>query len=305
MERPLALLILSCATAAAAADAPALGVAASAAPEAAPAELRAPEDVARLCRALLPSERVRADGDAVARGEAAVRHEAERDAALAGRYRVVVPGSEVRFAPFDAREGTLALAEGAPIRAAGGGARLWAADEEGLPVEVDRATARRILDAQARGTLALALTFALPDDATCGGGTGAQTFALAAEPVGWRWLDGDAPLAAGGADAERPLPGRGARPTVEVGDPLAGAPEARAAVAARTSDLQACYAEALKRDPVVDGILVARVGGDPAIAADSVGDAALADCVRRALGRVGVAGAVPIRFALESPTVNP
>ena len=50
--------------------------------------LATPDDVARLCRALDPPERLRPGGDAVERGEAEARADAEHDAAVAGRYEV-------------------------------------------------------------------------------------------------------------------------------------------------------------------------------------------------------------------------
>ena len=76
----------------------------------------------------------------------------------------------------------------------------------------------------------------------------------------------------------------------------------------RATELEACYAEALKRDPGVDGVLVADLGGQrPAISADSVGDAELAACVQKVLGPLAPARggkvAVPIRFELEAPGV--
>jgi hypothetical protein len=97
---------------------------------------------------------------------------------------------------------------------------------------------------------------------------------------------------------------------VDVGEPIAGPPEAKKAVLARAADLEACYAEALKRDPGADGVLVADLGGQrPAISADSVGDPDLATCVQKVLGPLAPAAgrlAVPIRFELEPPgTVRP
>jgi hypothetical protein len=77
-------------------------------------------------------------------------------------------------------------------------------------------------------------------------------------------------------------------------------------VLARASDLEGCYAEALRRDPAMDGVLVAELGGaKPAITADSVGDAGLALCVQKVLGPLAPAAggrlAVPLRFELDPP----
>ncbi|HYG67125.1 MAG TPA: hypothetical protein VD838_05675, partial [Anaeromyxobacteraceae bacterium] len=104
--------------------------------------------------------------------------------------------------------------------------------------------------------------------------------------------------AGGGADAGRALFVKDGRPRVEVRAPLQGAPDARAAVASRSAELERCYADALSRAPGIDGVLVARLGDGGGIAADSVGDPALAECVRRAVSRLGGSGAVPIRFEL-------
>jgi hypothetical protein len=296
MACPLAFLVL--ATAAAQAASPTIHHAEAAAPDGMPAAVASGDDVARLCAALVPAERLRAAGDAIARGELEARHEAAREEALARRYRATVPGAALRFEAYDPGGGELALDDRALLSAAGGAARIWIAEEAGLPVEVAPDAAKRLLDAQARGTLSLALVFELPEDAACGGAAGARTFTLAAEPVAWRYLDGDVPLAGGGEDAGRALGVKDARPRVEIGAPLQGSADARAAVAGRSAELERCYADALARSPGLDGVLVARVGGDAGIAADSVGDPGLADCVRRALGPVGGDGAVPIRFEL-------
>jgi hypothetical protein len=279
-----------------------------AASETAPARLATAEDVTKLCKSLDPAERLRAKGDAVERGEAEARHDAERDAALAARYEVIAEAARIPFAPYDGPERLLSLAEPVQIPFAGGAARLWPTEQRGLAVGADAAVARRVLDAQRAGTLSLAVVFDLPDDGTCGAGDRGKKFTIPIEPVSWRWLDGEVTLAAGGAAAERPLLtlAAGAKPTVDVGEPLAGPAELKKAVAARSSELEACYAEALERDPVLDGVLVADVAGaKPVISADSVGDAQLSACVQRVLGPLAPAhggrGAVPIRFELVAP----
>lgn len=303
MTSSLALLLV---VTAAAAD-PAGAAQPRPAPEHAPVRLATADDVARLCRALDPAERVRPAGDAVERGEAEALHAAMRDAAILERYEAVLAAADVPFAPYDGPERRLALQE--PVQLpVGDAARLWPTEERDLAVEADVSVARRVLDAQRRGALALALVFDLPDDATCGSGARGKRFTLPVEPVAWRWLDGETVLAAGGAAAERPLAtaAQGARPKVNVGDPIVGPLEAKKAVAARSADLVACYTEALKRDPAMDGVLVADLAGaKPAIAADSVGDEGLAACVAKALGPLAPAAggksAVPIRFELAPP----
>jgi hypothetical protein len=279
-------------------------------PDRPPVRLATAEDVTRLCRTLEPTERVRPAGDAVERGEAETRHDAERDAALADRYEVRIPGEGLAFAPYDGPERRLALAEPVQLPVGEATARLWPMEERALAVEVEAAGARRVLDAQRDGTLSLALTFDLPDDATCGAGARGKKFTIPVDPVSWRWVAGEAVLARGGAGSDRPYLTirHGARPRVDVGEPIAGPVEAKKAVLARAADLEACYAEALKRDPGIDGVLVADIGGPrPAISADSVGDADLAACVARVLGPLAPAQggkvAVPIRFELEPPGV--
>jgi hypothetical protein len=252
-------------------------------------------------------ERLRPTGDAVERGEAESRHDAARDAALGERYEVIVPAAGMAFAPYDGPERRLALTEPVQIAIGEGTGRLWPTDDRSLPVDVEAAAARKVLDAQRGGTLALSLTFDLPEDATCGSGARGKRFTIPAEPVSWRWLDGTTVLARGGAGVDRPLltAAHGARPRVDVGEPLAGPVEAKKAVLARATELEACYADALKRDPGIDGVLVADIGGQrPAISADSVGDADLASCVQKVLGPLAARGgkvAVPIRFELEPP----
>ncbi|ABS25548.1 conserved hypothetical protein [Anaeromyxobacter sp. Fw109-5] len=270
--------------------------------------LEAPDDVKRLCDALAPVERLRTKGDAVARGEAERAHERARRRALAARYAATVPAAGLALA-FDPAEGTLALSEPAQLPVAHGTARLWPALDGGLPVEASADAARRIVEAQRAGHLALALEFALPDEATCGTGARGTRFVLPVEPVAWRWTNDTKVVAAGGAAAERPLAtaAQGAAPRITVGAPIAGNAGARRGVADRSGELEACYAEALRRAPGLDGVLVAQVGGGRThIAADSVGDAELAACVVRALGSLGSgAAAVPIRFDLVATSPGP
>lgn len=267
------------------------------------------EDLARLCAALDPPERLRARGDAVARGEAETKAEADRDAAVTGRYEVVIPAAGLAFAPYDGPERRLSLVEPVQLAFLDGAGRLWPTEERALPVEVDAAGARRIIDAQRGGRLSLALVFDLGDDASCGRGARGKKLTLPVEPVTWRWLEGDAVVARGGAAVDRPLltAAQGARPRVDVGEPIAGPPEAKKTVLARAADLEGCYAEALRRDPGLDGVLVADLGGArPTISADSVGDPELAACVQRVLAPLAPAQgrlAVPLRFELEPPGV--
>ncbi len=279
-------------------------------PERGPVRLEAALDLARLCGTLEPAERVRPKGDAVERGEAEASQETSRAAALKERYAARVTAGKLAFAPYDGPERRLALQEPVQLPIADGTARLWPIDHRDLAVEADAAAARRVLDAQRRGALALELAFELPDDATCGTGARGKKFTIPVDPVSWRWLDGDAVLAQGGAAAERPLvtAAQGAHPTVDVGDPISGPLDASKRVRARGGELEACYREALKRNPAADGVLVADIGGArTAISADSVGDEALADCVQKALGALatGVRAAVPIRFELTPPGEGP
>jgi hypothetical protein len=318
MTHALSLLLSVAALAAAPAGSPAAGPRAPVAPavvraadpgaDRPVASLVTADDVTRLCRALEPSERMHPEGDAVARGEAEAAHDAAHDAAVVGRYEVVVPGAGLAFAPYDGPERRLQLTEPVQLPFAEGTARLWPTEERGLAVEIDAAGARRVLDAQRTGALTLSVVFDLADDAACGTGARGKKFTLPVEPVSWRWLVDGAVLARGGAGVDRPLltAAEGARPRVDVGDPISGPADAKKAVLARSTELEACYAEALKRDPGIDGVLVADLGGQrPAISADSVGDAELATCVARALGPLAPAHggrtAVPIRFELEAP----
>jgi hypothetical protein len=311
MSHALATLLLALAGAAPAPAAPARIGPVEGAPEAAPERLASPDAVVALCRALEPAERLRVKGDAVFLGEKEDAHARARDEAIVGRYEIVVPGAKLSFARYDRSARRLSLERGGFVVLDGGVARLWPASEVGLPVDAEPPAARRILDAQAAGTLELGLVFDLDDEATCGPGPSSKArWTLPVEPVSWRWQAGGVVLARGGAGADRPLvdAAQGASARVAVGDPVAGPPEARRVVQERAKGLEACYGEALRRNPSADGVLVAELGGArPVIAADSVGDAELAACVTRALGdaagTAGVGGtiAVPIRFELVPP----
>lgn len=278
----------------------------AAGPDRAPLRLDDPGAAARLCASLEPAERVRPKGDAVERGEAESSHDSARVAALKERYAVRIAAAKLPFAPYDAPERSLALQEPVQLPVPDGTARLWPTEHRALAVEADVEAARRVLDAQRRGALALELSFDLPDDATCGTGARGTRFTVPVDPVSWRWLDGDAVIAQGGAAAERPLvsAAQGGLPRVDVGDPISGPLDASKLVVAKGGELEACYREALKRNPGVDGVLVADIGGArTAISADSVGDEEMAVCVQKALAALGTAprAAVPIRFELRPP----
>jgi hypothetical protein len=311
MTNVLAALLLAAAGAAPAGKAPATRAVpvvshAETGPDKVPVRLETADDLARLCRTLEPAERVKPAGDALERGEAEARQETARRAALQERYAVRVAAAKLPFAPYDGPERRLALQEPVQLPVADATARLWPTEHRDLAVEADAAAARRVLDAQRRGALSLELAFDLPEDATCGTGARGKKFTVPVDPVSWRWLDGEAVLAQGGAAAERPLvtAAAGAQPKVEVGDPISGPLDAAKLVLARGGELEACYREALKRNPGTDGVLVADIGGArTAISADSVGDEQLAVCVQQALAALanGARAAVPIRFLLAAP----
>lgn len=278
-------------------------VSADPAAEVAPRRLAGPADLTALCAALTPAERLRPTGDAVARGEQAAAHARGRAEALEGQYEVDVAADKLAFAPYDADGRRLALAPPVSLLL-GPGAKLWPTLDRELPVEVDAAGARRILDAQRAGRLRLGLVFALPDDATCGPEQRLKRATVPIEPVGWRWLDGDAVLARGGAGQDRPLvtAAQGAEPRVTVGEPLAGAGEARQAVQGKAGALEACYRDALRQDPGVDGVVVVELAAAATrVVADSTGAGELGTCVRAALAPLAPAegrAEVPIRFEL-------
>lgn len=273
-----------------------------------------PPQARALCEALTPGERLPRGADVVAQARAEAQQDARRETALAGRYRVSVPAQALRFAPYDLEEEELSISDRAFLAGAGGKLHLWAASRAGLPVHADAATASRIVQAEKDRTLALHLTFTLPDDedeAVCAHAAGSEHYALGVEPFSWEYAVGDEVLARGGEGGDRPLvtAAQGARPRVEVSEPYgAGGREARQALEGRARDLQGCYEQALRRNPGLDGTLVAEVepGRAPRLAADSVQDDALGACVQGVVARVrfpaGDRVDLPIHFLLEPPT---
>jgi hypothetical protein len=274
------------------------------APQLQTSALAGADDVASLCRRLVPAERLRLKGDALEQGEARTRQEALRDEAITGRYEITVPAAKLAFAPYDGPEQRLEVAEPATLRL-GTSASIVAMDARGLPVQVNAAIARRILAAQAAGRLSLRLVFDLPDDAICASSRRGKAVSLGVEPVEWMWLDGGAPLAWGGVAGDRASVSVavGGQPTVDVGEPIAGPSEAKKAVLARRAELAACYAEGLRRAPALDGVLVVDLGPRVAVSADSTGSDELARCVEKALAALAgtEAASVPIRFELALP----
>lgn len=284
---------------------------------AAPQQLDAPAQARALCEALVPVERLSGSGGVVRQARAKAEHEARREAAVDGRYRVVIAADRLKFADYDPDDQVLTLSDRALLVAAGGSLRVFSADEPGLPVTADPAAAERIVQAAARKALSLAITFTLPDDdATCAHANGTARYALGVEPISWEYVTGGEVLARGSEDGDRPTVSaeQGARPRVEVADPLEGGGRGvRTAIEARSSELESCYRRALQRQPALDGSLVAEFqvldGGDPTIrmAADSVLDDDMTSCVRGVLSKVtlppgeDVRAAIPIHFVLEQP----
>jgi hypothetical protein len=287
-----------------------------------PVLLAGAEDARRVCDLLAPVDRFTFDGDAVERGLAEAQRAEERQKALDARYRIEVPAARLRFAPYSPDDRTLSLYRHALPATADGALRLHAVEEGGLPVEADPPTAKRILAAHREGKLVLRVAFvtAEEDEAPCFHVAGTKGWTVSAEPVAWEYLQDGQVIARGGQGADRPLVSakEGARPRVRVGKVLdAGEGEGRElrlAAIDRLEEVEACYATALDRDPWLDGSVVADLalaGEDGApeavkIAADSVQDEELVECVRTILATLDVrAGAgrawLPIHFALDPP----
>lgn len=280
--------------------------------------LESPAQVHALCEALRPSERMREKGDVVARARAEADHDARRDVALNGRYRIRISADQLRFADYDPGEEQLALSRRAVLAAAGGTLQVWPVEDGGLPMTVDVAAAQRIMQAAARKTLALTITFTLPDEddgVACVHPNGSHRYALGIEPLGWEYVDGEQVLARGGEGADRPIvtAAQGALPRIRLSDPFGGGGrELKSAVEAREKDLEGCYQRALQHNPGLDGSLVAEVDlGDGTrsvrIAADSVQDEAMTACVTGVISTVefprgeDVRADLPIHFVLEPP----
>ena len=279
-----------------------------------------PTQARALCAALLPSERLATKGNVVERAQAEDEQDVRREAALAGRYRVVVPADRLKFGPYDRDEQLLTLSDRTFLAAANGALYVWAVSQAGLPVAADPSTAKRIAQAAVERKLTLALTFTMPDDedeAYCANVAGSHQYGLGVEPFAWEYAVDGQVLARGGEGGDRPLvtAAQGARPRVAVSDPYgAGGREARQVLEASASDLQGCYQQALKENPGLDGTLVAEVdlssGQSVRVAADSVQDDGLTRCVMGVVSRARFPRGgpsrldIPIHFLLEPPTAD-
>jgi hypothetical protein len=307
------------------ADAPRAVAPPAATAAAEPAAIDGAEAAGALCRALVPTDRVRFEGSALERGDAESSHAAARDEAIAATYLLTVPAERIRFAQYSPDERTLSLYRHALPANADGSVRLNPTVDGGLPVEVDPQTARRILAALERRALTLDVTFALPEEeeSPCFHVPGARSYTFAAEPVAWAYVADGAVLARGGRGADRPLVSArdGAQPRVRLGRAMeegeGDARDLRVAALDRLEEVEACYASALDRDPFIDGAVVADVElpagrgapGKVRIAADTVHDADLVTCVRDVLATLEVRGGgsrafLPIHFALEQPRAD-
>jgi hypothetical protein len=283
--------------------------------------LDTPAQVRALCDALEPPERVTRGRDAVERGRAQAEHEARREAALEGRYRVRVAPERVPFAPYDVEERRLELSDRAWLSGAGGALHVWMTADAGLPVTAGPAAAERIVSAAARRALVLTLTFQLPDDdeVMCAHAAGSHAWTLGVEPQAWELAEGGEVLARGGEGSDRPsvTVAHGALPRVEVSEPVGDAAgrELKGAVAGRAGELERCYRRALAADPALDGTLVAELdlsagAGAPRavrIAVDSIQDDAMLACVTGVLAATpfprgaGAVATIPIHFELQAP----
>jgi hypothetical protein len=277
--------------------------------------------VRALCDDLDPPERALATGDAVERDRIRALRERRRDVALAGRYRVQIAPERLVFT-YDGEERRLSLSQRSWLAAASGALRLWTVADEGLPVAASAGAAKHIVGAAARGALTVVLTFDLPDDdeVSCAHPAGSRAWALGVAPFSWELRERGRALARGGEGGDRPVVGAGALPHVDVAEPIGelGGRDLRAAIAARTKDLEGCYRRALSVAPALDGSVVAELdlGGDAGvprgvrIAIDSLQDEAMLGCVTRVLaatafpiGRDSVA-AIPIHFELDAPSAE-
>jgi hypothetical protein len=294
-----------------------------AAPGPAPQLIETGSEARSLCDALTPMSRLVVEGTAVERARAEAEHDALREEALRGTYRVAIPARRLIFAPYDPGEGTLALSARAYLTAAGDVLHVWPVDDPTLPVAVGASDADRILAAASQGTLVLTIAFTVPGDAeevACVHPNGAKVHGLGIAPFAWEYADGDRVLARGGEGADRPVvsAAEGARPIVEIAAASGvGGEGLRDSVAAHDRDLEACYQRALQRDPTLDGTVVAdfdlgAAGAPRAVrmAVDSVQDDGLVTCVRDVLARVKLPAGhrdrvlLPIRFVLERPTAD-
>jgi hypothetical protein len=276
--------------------------------------------IAALCASLEPTERVQFQGDPVDRAEAERAHDRARDVALEGRYAVVLSGASLAFSEYDRDDRALELSRETTFSALGGALRLWPGRQAALAVKVDPPAARRVFEAQRRGELALRVVFDLDEDAPCVALHGGLRYSLTVDPVRWEYLARGQVLARGGSgQAAPPSVANGARPAVKLAssDVVGASPDASDRVVARRSELGACYSDALKRNPALDGslyleIVLSRAEGPPEkvnVVADTLLDEGLRECVRKVVGQVPFRRArvangkatIPLEFVLEAP----
>src|SRR5919199_1372468 len=103
----------------------------------------------------------------------------------------------------------------------------------------------------------------------CAPPAGSRAWVLGVEPFSWELRERGRTLARGGEGGDRPVVTTGALPHVDVAEPIGelGGRDLRAAIAARTKDLEGCYRRALSVVPALDGSVVAELdlGGDAGV----------------------------------------
>ncbi len=271
-------------------------LAAAAQPTAA-AVLKGEEDVRTLCLALRPVERVTFTGDAAERAKAKQAFEQERERLLRAEFAVELPWGGFTVSEWDPVEKVATVAAERPFRAAGGALTFFDPDRDDLPLGAVEGAEDALQTALAKGQAVLAVTFkpAEEEGSPCVIGK-AKTYSLVVDLTSAELRVGGKALARAAGDGFESRPGGGGTPTVVLKPaPAQDCEKCSNAVALSAQSAHAsvekCYAEALAKEPGLDGSLVLglAVGNDgkvqvESVALDSVQNAGVVACIKRALG---------------------
>lgn len=259
--------------------------------------LKSEEEVRSLCLALRPVERVTFTGNPAERAKAKQEFEQERERLLRAEFAVELPWGGFTVSEWDPAEKVATVAAERPFRAAGGALLFFDPDRDDIQLGALEGAADALQTALAKGQAVLAVTFrpAEEEGSPCVISK-AKTYSLAVDLTSAVLKAGGKPLAKAAGDGYEPRSGAGGAPAVVLkpapaGDCAKCSDEVALSAQSARPLIEKCYAEALTREPGLDGSLVLglSVGKDgkvqvDAVALDSVQNADVVACVKRAVG---------------------
>jgi hypothetical protein len=262
-----------------------------------PAALKGEADVRNLCLGLRPLERVTFAGHPAQRAQAKQDFEKERERLLQTEFAVELPWGGFTVSEWDPAEKVATVAAERPFRAAGGALVFFDPDRDAIDLGALEGAEDALQTALAKGQVSLAVTFRLAEEegSPCVSGK-AKTYTLAVDLISAELRMAGKALARALGEGFEPRTGAAAVPSVVLKPAPAQDCEkcsdevARSAMAVKPL-VEKCYAEALAKQPGLDGSLVLGLAAGKdgkvqveSVVLDSVQNAEVVACVKKAMG---------------------